>query len=92
MVFAKEADAVQALPQPEKKNIPAKKGQKAAQEKEALKPDVTVSLADIKRTADVLQKREAVDQLIEQRKYEALVKLYEDMVDEEEVEMLLMAA
>lgn len=92
MVFAKEADAANALPKPEKKNIPAKRGKKPVEAKEAPKPDVAISLDEIKRQADLTQMRAEVDRLLEMRRYEALISLYEEMVDEEEVEMLLLAA
>ena len=83
MVFSREADALNALP---KKNIPQKKGN--------VVPEEQVALPEIKAIAQSFKALPDYGAMLRARQYEQLINFYETLQqqDEEDVELLLMAA
>lgn len=81
--FSRKADALQAL----NSSQPAKSQKKAAPVE--AKPVVTVSLQEIKQLADQRQQVAQYEAQLQAMRYEALLRLYEEMRDEQDIEELL---
>jgi len=107
MVFSNQVDAINALPSEVKepvkvKQYPAKKKSASANHSMAnlqkpdsvpvAQPDETVPLQTVSEMAQAYNVQAQYDQLMRKMQYEALYSLYQDLLEEDDSEALLMVA
>lgn len=93
LLYASQAEAVNALEVERPAPKPAEVVAKTPEPPKAAKPIEVVQVAQVKQIAKAFDQTELVRRMIAAKQYEALIALYEQLIeqDEEEVELLLLS-